>query len=563
MKWKPSAASEPLERAAELVDDMPDPVAAALQSTITVRAFRSLPERWQTILWYTEVEGMQPAEAAPHLGLTANGAAALAYRAREGLKAAWLQAHVSDVRVPDECRWASARMGERSRGALSARQQRRFDEHVADCARCSILVEEVDELSGRLASLVLPLVLGGTAGSALLAQLLNEGGGAPSHTQASRDRHDSSRWSQAAVATGVAVVSVVAVAALAFASMPGGGVTEQTTEPETPSATSPLPTRPADEVEPPRVDEARVNEGDDSSVTEPRAPTTPTRPQTPPVEPAPAPSTPVVAEPASESLVATSSVAMSGTGDAGNRIIVRAAAVSGGPSSLVGATTVAGSGTWTLSTDPLPDGTTSLDVTQLSREGRVSSTVSIIVHVDTIALPPVVDSLETTGLRLLPTISGDAEPYAAVVLLSPTDAVLAETVSDEDGRWSLALPDPGDDVTVVRVEQTDLAGNRSAPTELGPFTFERPALLDPADGADLVAAPGGTVVSVSIGGSSGDTIEVLINGVPTGNIHTLGADPIVRTTPPLAPGTHSIGVRYIDVPTGRVGSVHTVVFTIS
>ena len=52
------------------------------------RAFASLPERWQAVLWHTEIEGARPADVAPLLGLTANSVAALAYRAREGLRQA-------------------------------------------------------------------------------------------------------------------------------------------------------------------------------------------------------------------------------------------------------------------------------------------------------------------------------------------------------------------------------------------------------------------------------------------------------------------------------------------
>jgi len=38
------------------------------------------------VLWHTEIEGARPAEVAALLGLTANGVAALAYRAPEGLR---------------------------------------------------------------------------------------------------------------------------------------------------------------------------------------------------------------------------------------------------------------------------------------------------------------------------------------------------------------------------------------------------------------------------------------------------------------------------------------------
>jgi RNA polymerase sigma factor (sigma-70 family) len=72
-----------------------DPAVADLERTIVARAFASLPERWQAVLWHTEIEGARPADMAPLLGLTANSVAALAYRARGGLRQAYLQMHLS------------------------------------------------------------------------------------------------------------------------------------------------------------------------------------------------------------------------------------------------------------------------------------------------------------------------------------------------------------------------------------------------------------------------------------------------------------------------------------
>ena len=148
-----------------------DPAAVALDRTLTVRAFRALPERWQSVLWYTEVEGMDPHEVAPILGLTANGVAALSYRAREGLRKAWLQAHVSAASTSGECQWAIKRLGDFARNGLTARERTRVSDQLATCARCSIISEEVDEVGSRLALVMLPLLLGGIAGGGLLASL--------------------------------------------------------------------------------------------------------------------------------------------------------------------------------------------------------------------------------------------------------------------------------------------------------------------------------------------------------------------------------------------------------
>ncbi|HEX5265617.1 MAG TPA: sigma-70 family RNA polymerase sigma factor, partial [Acidimicrobiales bacterium] len=61
--------------------ELADPAAAGLgpserlldglDTALVASAFRSLPERWRSVLWLTEVEGMAPGEAAGLLGLSA------------------------------------------------------------------------------------------------------------------------------------------------------------------------------------------------------------------------------------------------------------------------------------------------------------------------------------------------------------------------------------------------------------------------------------------------------------------------------------------------------------
>ncbi|CAN5623596.1 N/A [soil metagenome] len=70
-----------------------DVVADGEGNAVARAALAALPERWQRVLWHTEVEGLSAAEIAPLLGLEPNGVAALAYRAREGLRQAYLRAN--------------------------------------------------------------------------------------------------------------------------------------------------------------------------------------------------------------------------------------------------------------------------------------------------------------------------------------------------------------------------------------------------------------------------------------------------------------------------------------
>jgi RNA polymerase sigma factor (sigma-70 family) len=172
--WGAAAAKDVQVNVIEEFEDdrIPDdPAAWALDRTLTAKAFRALPERWQTVLWYTEVEGMDPHEVAPIMGLTANGVAALSYRAREGLRAAWLQAHISNDGTSADCRWTMSRLGDRTRNGLTAREKEKVEQHLLTCTKCAVISEEVEEVGSHLAMVMLPLLLGGVAGGALLASL--------------------------------------------------------------------------------------------------------------------------------------------------------------------------------------------------------------------------------------------------------------------------------------------------------------------------------------------------------------------------------------------------------
>lgn len=62
----------------------------AVDDTDLVEAFQSLQPRWRQVIWWTEIEGLGPAEVAEHLGLSPSAASALAYRARRALREAYL-----------------------------------------------------------------------------------------------------------------------------------------------------------------------------------------------------------------------------------------------------------------------------------------------------------------------------------------------------------------------------------------------------------------------------------------------------------------------------------------
>lgn len=209
-----------------------DPVLAALERSLAGQAFMALPERWQTVLWHTEVEGEGPAQLAPLLGIEPAAVAALAYRAREGLKQAYLQAHVREVSA-ESCRPYAQRLGAAVRGKLGRRERGKVEEHLRHCAECAGLLAMLKYVNAHIGALAGPAVLG-TAVAAKTALAIAAGAGAAAGTVsaasggsgaasgahggmlargAAKLRHASPR--QQAVAAGTA--AAVAAGALAFA----------------------------------------------------------------------------------------------------------------------------------------------------------------------------------------------------------------------------------------------------------------------------------------------------------------------------------------------------------
>jgi RNA polymerase sigma factor (sigma-70 family) len=167
------------ERKVQLADDVAevsgadvsvpftDTAVAGLERTLAAQAFSRLPERWQTVLWHVEVEGQTPAQVAPLLGLTPNGVSALAYRAREGLRQAYLQVHLGQLDDAEsgikQCRATVDRLGAWTRGGLSKRETAQVETHLDGCDRCRALAAELADVNGALRVIVAPLVLGVSA----------------------------------------------------------------------------------------------------------------------------------------------------------------------------------------------------------------------------------------------------------------------------------------------------------------------------------------------------------------------------------------------------------------
>ncbi|MFJ7212747.1 RNA polymerase sigma factor [Amycolatopsis sp. NPDC098790] len=121
-----------------------DTPVARLERTLAALAFARLPCRWQEVLWRTEIRGLTTASVAAGMHMSPNAVSALAYRAREGLRQAYLQAHVAeDARRSDACRLSIERLGAWTRGALNKRETTQVDDHLANWRHCRAVATEL------------------------------------------------------------------------------------------------------------------------------------------------------------------------------------------------------------------------------------------------------------------------------------------------------------------------------------------------------------------------------------------------------------------------------------
>ncbi|MFC8533031.1 sigma-70 family RNA polymerase sigma factor [Streptomyces sp. NPDC057249] len=131
------------------------------EQSMAMQAFRSLPERWQAVLWHTTVEEESPSDIAPLFGLTANATSVLASRAREGLKQAYLQAHVSQALTSGgDCARYADRLGAYARGGLRMRAERGLRGHLDECAKCRLAAGELAHVNAGIPALLPIAVIG-------------------------------------------------------------------------------------------------------------------------------------------------------------------------------------------------------------------------------------------------------------------------------------------------------------------------------------------------------------------------------------------------------------------
>lgn len=184
-----------------------DTAVEGFESATAARAFASLPERWQLVLWHTEVEGQKPADVAVLLGMSANSVSALAYRAREGLRQAYLNEHASEL-DDASCQWTRTHLGAYIRSGISRRDAGKVEDHLGGCRTCAAIYLELSEVNSNLGAVLAPLLLG-SVGAAYVSA--TTGAAAPVGLLGLLDRAKDLVAAHSQVAAVVGVTTAVAI----------------------------------------------------------------------------------------------------------------------------------------------------------------------------------------------------------------------------------------------------------------------------------------------------------------------------------------------------------------
>lgn len=442
---------------------------AALDKGLTATAFRSLPTRWQEVLWYSEVEAMTPAQIAPLLGMSANSVAALSYRAREGLRQAWITAHLNSNSASEDCKWSIDRLGGYTRGSLSTRDNTRLEKHLDECARCTIAASEAHEVGSRLALVLLPLTAG-AGGAAAYTHWLQTGGpaghaaaalpmpdgitgtsatiAAPQSASGSASSTSSSASSTSAIVTASVIGGLILAASVATAVTLGPSIFEQR------DAVSDLTSNQA-----PWVDEQTLNE--ESTGVEPLAPVQPDA-VAPPVAPPP-----VVPAPVDDSL-----------------------AVDAAPTPDTQAVAPPVTPPVTPPIDPQVDPPIIGPVTPASPAFSVDTADGRFFPV-----------FSGTGAVPNATITISVVPAAASIEARPAAQTTVVTAAS-DGSWSATLTELTPGAHLATATQT-AKGVASEPSAAQTIELVAPTISLPADGA---AIPFFTDVTLNVAGTAGADI---------------------------------------------------------
>jgi RNA polymerase sigma factor (sigma-70 family) len=129
------------------VAELEEFTASVEASMVASQAFLLLPERWQSILWWTAVDGRTPKEATRDVGSSPAAVASLSYRARQAFSEAYLETHLGPAHTPASCSEAARHLPAYVRHRIGPAHRARLEAHLASCERCRSTQDELASIN--------------------------------------------------------------------------------------------------------------------------------------------------------------------------------------------------------------------------------------------------------------------------------------------------------------------------------------------------------------------------------------------------------------------------------
>lgn len=150
MKWERENRHVDILAEIEEIDDVDALALVERQSDASelLDAFRSLPERWQRVLWLAEVEEAGRPAIAADLGIRPNAVSSLQRRARAGLRLQWLTRQIP-VHLRDSSDHVASLLPAFVGGDRSSDAAGQIDAHLPSCRACSELLSDLRASSVR------------------------------------------------------------------------------------------------------------------------------------------------------------------------------------------------------------------------------------------------------------------------------------------------------------------------------------------------------------------------------------------------------------------------------
>lgn len=258
-------------------DDAPeDALESAEDAALMLHAFRSLPERWQRVLWLSEVEERPRVEVAEQLGLRPNAVSALHRRARAGLRTKWLEQQIPEA-LRDANGHAAALLPGYFEGTLNGDQRAEVTAHLQTCETCREAHQDLQRASKRVGGKTLRSMGFAALGASFTA--LESGTGVAAAAigtgVAATALSASGATKLAIAAAGILLVADVAVFGagpriIATSEDPAAASESDSAPPGSPATASPLP-----EVDPTPSANVSPTQSDDASEPSPAPSPTP------------------------------------------------------------------------------------------------------------------------------------------------------------------------------------------------------------------------------------------------------------------------------------------------